>query len=368
LSFFDEADEPSVAPRTAPRRRRPTGSGRRPPTDQQAILIRRAIAAGAILIVLILIVIGVHSCQVNAKISSLKNYGNHVATLAQESVATGSNLFKQLQSNTAASGGAQALQQQIDETRLSADNQLKSAQNLDVPSEMNKAHQYLVFAFQKRRDGIANIADNIQPALGNTANRDAINRIATEMARFYASDVDYKDYAVPLMIGVLKANNIAVGGSNGVPIESSQFLPDLGWLDPNTVAQRLGSSVSTPSGKPTPGTHGHSLDSVAVGGTTLTDGGSATLPTSPPPTFTFNFTNSGQNTEHNVKLKVSVGGTNISATTVVPQTSAGQSATGNVKLPSSPPAGTYNVTATVEPVPGEKTTSNNSQTYSITFQ
>jgi hypothetical protein len=188
------------------------------------------------------------------------------------------------------------------------------------------------------------------------------------MARFYASDVIYKDYAVPEMVGVLKDNGIAVGGANGVPIEGGQFLSDLGWLTPALVAQKLGAQVTTPSGKPAPGPHGHSLDSVSVGGTTLDSTTTNTLPSSPPPTFTFHFTNSGQSTEHNVKLKVAVAGTNLSAETTVAQTTAGQSATGDVKLPSSPPAGTYSVTATVESVPGEKNAANNSQTYQITFQ
>jgi hypothetical protein len=173
------------------------------------------------------------------------------------------------------------------------------------------------------------------------------------------------------MIGALKNAGIAVGGTNGVPIESAQFFPDIGWLDPTTVAQRLGAqtpSTSGGAGKVTPGPHGHSLDSVSVGGTTLQTGTTNTLPASPPPTFTFHFTNSGASTEHNVILKVTIGGTNLSSQTTVAQTTAGQSTTGQVALSSSPPAGTYTVTATVEPVPGEKNTSNNTQTYQVTFQ
>jgi len=66
LSFFDETDEPTIAPRTTTRRRRPPagggrrppgGAGRRPPSDQQAIQIRRAVAAAAILIVLMAVLV-----------------------------------------------------------------------------------------------------------------------------------------------------------------------------------------------------------------------------------------------------------------------------------------------------------------------
>ncbi len=64
--------------------------------------------------------------------------------------------------------------------------------------------------------------------------------------------------------------------------------------------------------------------------------------------------------------KVTVNG--ISGQTVVPQTQAGQATTCNVQLSSSPPAGSYTLTATVSPVPGEKNTSNNTLTFPVTFQ
>ena len=62
---------------------------------------------------------------------------------------------------------------------------------------MKGAQQNVMLAFQMRRDGIEQIASNIQEALGTSTSRDAINSIAAQMARFYASDVVYKDYADP---------------------------------------------------------------------------------------------------------------------------------------------------------------------------
>src|ERR1700694_2104102 len=235
LSFFDEADEPSVTPRTAPRRRRPSGPGGRPPTDQQAILIRRAIAAGVILVLLILIVVFERSCQQSARISGLKDYANNVSSIEQQSVNTGKAFFAQLDKGASA-GGPQALTTSINDSRVTANNQLTKARSLSVPDEMRGAHVDFLLALQMRVDGIANIATQIQPALGTTASKDAVNRIAAEMARFYSSDVVYKDYTVPQMIAALKNAGIAVGGINGVPIESGQFFPDLTWLTPSGVA------------------------------------------------------------------------------------------------------------------------------------
>jgi hypothetical protein len=331
-------------------------------------MIRRAIAAGVILVVLILIIVFVHSCQQSARISALKDYANNVASLEKQSVQTGSTFFRQLQSGTSAGASAQTIENQINDTRVQAQSQFAAARRLNVPDEMKAPQQNLLQTLQMRLDGIGNIATQIQPAFGKTVSKDALNRIAAEMARFYASDVLYKDYAVPLMVSQLRSAGIAVGGINGIPIEGGQFLTNLGWLTPTTVATLLNTSVSTPGGKPTPGTHGHSLDSVSVNGTTLQPNASNTLPRTPTPTFTFHFTNSGQNTEHNVVLKILIPSAHISAQSVVAQTSAGQSTTGTVALSSSPPAGSYSVTATVEPVLGEKNTSNNSQVFQITFQ
>jgi hypothetical protein len=367
LSFFDEVDEPPAATRTQPRRRRPSGGGRRPPSDRQAIQVRRAVAAAAILIVLILIVVGVHSCQISQRNSALKDYNNNVGSLIQQSDQTSTQLFRELSSG-GGSANANNLQNQLNETRVGADNQLTKVKSLSVPDEMRGAHQDVVLTFQMRRDGIEQIAARIQEALGTSTNRDALNSIAAQMARFYASDVVYKDYAIPLIIGAFKSAGIGVGGSNGQAIETGQFLPDLQWLQPTFVASKIGARAATPTGKPAPGLHGHSLDSVSVGGNTLQTGSTNTIARTPPPAFTFHFTNGGQNNENNVVLKITISGSSISGQTVVPQTTAGQSTTGQVTLSSSPPAGSYTVTATVQPVPGEKNSSNNTLTFPVTFQ
>jgi hypothetical protein len=362
LSFFDEADEP----RTPPRTRRPSGTGRRPPADQQAIQIRRAVAAVAILVVIILLVIGIHSCQVSQRNSSLRDYNHNVSSLIGTSDQIGSQLFTELTSG-GGSRNATNLQTQLYQTSHAADSELSKAKAIDVPSEMKGAQQNLLLALSLRRDGISDIALNIQQALGTTASTTAVSNIAGDMARFLASDVVYKAEAAPMIASALHGAGIVVG-PNGETIASGQFLPSISWLAPDFIRSTLGASAPTPTGKPAPGLHGHALDSVSVGGTTLQTGSTNTIPASPPPTFTANFTNGGQNTETNVVVKVSVSGTSISAQTVVPQTTAGQHATAQVQLPSSPPPGTYTVTVTVQPVPGEKNIANNTLSFPVQVQ
>jgi hypothetical protein len=330
--------------------------------------VRRAVAAAALVIVIVLISLGVHSCQVSAANSALKDYTNNVSSLISQSNQDGAQLFKVLSSG-AGSSSAISLQNQIDQTRTTADTVLARAKSLSVPDSVKTADQNLLLALQIRVDGITNIGKEIQPALGTSATSDAINAIAAETARLYASDVLYKDYTAPEIVSALHAAGIDVGGTNGETLNDGQFVPDVEWLVPHFVAIELHVTLpGTPSGKVAPGLHGHSLDSVSVAGTTLQTGSTNTIPAKPAPTFTLNFTNGGTNNESNVVCKVTVTGASASGQKIVPETTAGQHASCQVTLTSSPAPGTYTVEATIEKVPGEKNLSNNSLSFPVTFQ
>jgi hypothetical protein len=368
VSFFDEPEETRTAPRTGPRRRRPTGGGRRRgPATQQAILVRRLILAAIVVVVIILIAVLVNSCEVSARNSALKDYNNSVASLNAQSVNTSQSFFRTLSGPTS---DPTALQTSLAQSLSDATSQLGKAKGLSVPDEVKGAQQNFVSALQERADGIRNIAGQVQPALQSQTAQDAVNSIASDMARFYSSDVLYKDYTVPEIIGALRAAGITVGGLGGQQINSGQFLPSISWLDPQTIAQQLHVSLpSTKSNKPVaPGLHGHQLNSVSVGGTTLQTGSANAIPASPAPTFTLSFANTGDNTETNVKCRVTVAGSKISGQTNVPQTTAHESTQCTVTLNGIPPKGSQQLTATIVPVPGEKTTSNNSLTFPVDFQ
>jgi hypothetical protein len=109
------------------------------------------------------------------------------------------------------------------------------------------------------------------------------------------------------------------------------------------------------------------MQSCSVNGTPLVAGGTNTLPTNPPPTFSCSFTNDGQNNETNVVVKVQVSGTSASGQAITPQTQPGHQYTVQAQLSSAPPAGSYTVTAKVEKVPGETSTTHNTLTFPITF-
>jgi hypothetical protein len=330
--------------------------------------VRRAVAGVVILLVVILLVLGIHSCQVSARNSSLRNYNNNVASLIQSSDNTSQQLFGLLSPSSSATD-AQGLTNQLDQARVAADQTLSKARGLDVPSEMSAAQDHLLLLLTMRRDGIGGIANQIERALSSSTSAEAVNKIAAEMARFYGSDVVYKNYTATEIASALNAAGIAVGPPNGETIDPGQFLPDISWLLPAYIAGKLGASApATTTGPIAPGTHGHSLDSVSVNGTTLQTGSTNTISRTPPPAFTLNITNSGQNNETNVVLDCSVTGTGDTGRVVVPSTTSGHSSSAQVTLKSSPPAGSYTVVCKVEKVPGEKNLANNTLSFPVTFQ
>ena len=330
-------------------------------------MVRRAIAVAAVVIVIVLIAVGVNSCESSARKSALQDYANNVSSLISRSTANSRALFGVLSSGVNSSNATSA-QNQINQALGSARKVLSDAHGLGAPDSARTANANLLLALQMRVDGITNIATEIQPAVGSAVNRDAVNAIAAQMARFYASDVLYKSYTAPAIVSALHANGIAVGGSNGETVNGDQFLPDVQWLTPSFVASELGATLPSAShGKVAPGLHGHVLNSVAVNGSTLQSGATNTVAATPPPTFTLSFTNGGTNNETSVHCEVSVTGAGATGQKIVPETFAGKPASCAVTLTSSPAAGTYNVVATIEKVPGETNLKNNTLTFPVTF-
>ena len=329
--------------------------------------MRRLVLAGVVVVAIILIAVLVNSCEVSARNSALKDYNNSVASLNAQSVNTGRSFFGALSGPT---GDPTSLQNSLAQSLSDATKQLGRAKDLSVPDEVKGAQQNFVSAMQERVDGIRNIANEVPAALQSQTAQNAVSSIAADMARFYSSDVLYKDYTVPEIIGALRAAGITVGGLGGQQINSDQFLPSISWLDPQTVANQLHVTLpSTAQNKPVaPGLHGHQLNSVSVGGTQLQTGSTNTIPASPAPTFTLSFANTGQNTETNVSAAVTIAGSKVSGQTNVPQTTAGETTTCQVTLNGIPPKGSHQVTATIVPVRGEKNTSNNSLTFPVDFQ
>jgi hypothetical protein len=369
LSFFDdEGDEPRTTagrPRSPMGGAGPLGGGL---ADRQTLMVRRGVALAVAVVLLILIVLGIGSCLSAHKHDALVSYNSDVTTLAHESQDQVSRpLFAAL--GRARSRSPQDLQTTLSELHITAQEQAQHARSISVPSEMNAPQRYLLLTLDFRAEAIDKIARNILTAfVPRTAEAsDAVSRIAGETQVFLASDVVYSQRVAPLIAQVLQDNGI-----KSQTVASSQFLPDLGWLDPNTVRSRLGAPGSAAATGPVaPGLHGHALDGVSIGNNTLASPPAVNHPTGAAnPTFTVKLTNGGSNDETNVKVDITVtgGGKTLTATKTIDKTTAGQST--SVDIPLGQPVPTrvpLKVTAFVEPVPGEKNVANNKGTFTVIF-
>ncbi len=361
MSFLDETDEP----RGARRRRRPPSRGAQ---DDPALRTRRLVALGVVLLLLLLVVLGIKGCVSASKKDSLRAYNRSVGSLIRDSDAqVGVPLFRLLSS----SAGKQPtdVQNSVNQLKVVAEQEVARAQRLDIPGEAKAAQGNLLLGLELRRDGVGRIAQLLQPALAHTAGAAAaLNEIAGQMRAFDASEVLYTVRVIPQVAKALDDAGIPRGGT-GEPLQTTHFLPTLAWLDQTYVATQLGSG-GPKGGKPAPGMHGHALQSVSVGTTTLQTGATTPLPVDPALTFAVKFQNGGENVESNVGVKVVVTPTTgkaIPVTKTVPRTAANQVVTAEVPLGQAPPAGQAKVTVTVNPVPGEKATDNNRQDFTVTF-
>jgi hypothetical protein len=325
-------------------------------------------------------VILVKGCVDNRREAALKDYNRSVRTLVEQSRSEVARQFFDTLGG-ATSGEPTQVQEAINQLRVRADEELSQAERLDPPDAMAGAQTNLELVLSLRRDGVAKIADEIQTALGGTAGAGtAVDAIAGQMQAFNASDVVYSQRVAPLLLKGLKDDDIAAsydGTAGEQVLPYASFLPDenggISWMSPDYVAQQLGavSSNGRPSGTPSPGLHGHQLDSVSVNGVDLTTAGSNRIAATPPPTFVVSFTNGGENDETNVKVIVEITGSGspIRAQAIVPTTTAGGSATANVTLRASPStSGAATIRVTIAQVLGEETTDNNTASYPALFE
>jgi hypothetical protein len=369
LSFFDEGDQPTRAQTRAARPRRPATDARGPaPPDRQTARMRQAVGLGAIIIVLILVVLGFKGCLDSRKDNALKDYNRNVTAVIDDSDNNVGKPF--FQHMSAGSRNSQDLGVQINQLRLAAEDDVKRAKGFSVPGDMKAVQRNLELVLNLRAEGLQKIADQIPSALGRGQTSEAaINKIATEMGAFMASDVVYQSRVTPLIGDVLKDNGI-----NGQTIASSQFMRDIGWLAPQTVANGLGKSAGgtgTSSGQVAPGLHGHSLDSTSVGTVTLqpeAPGVTNRVAAGANPAVTVKFTNGGVNDETNVKVSINLkgGGKNINQTKTIDQTKAGTTSTVNIPIGQTPPIGEVTtLTVSIAKVPGETKLTNNKSSYTI---
>lgn len=317
------------------------------------------------MVLLIVIVLLVNGCLKSQHTQALKEYNRDVSRLATESDEQVSRpLFSSL--TDAASKSALNVEVQVDQLRIQAQNQATQAKDLSVPGAMAAAQRDLALVMNLRVEGLTKVAALLPTALGGQS-KQASTLIAGDMEIFLASDVAYSQRVAPLI-----QQNLTSNGIHGLSTATSNFLPNIGWLEPATVLARLtGQPVNgAQNSAVSPGTHGSALVGVSVGTTALqpeptlnhvSGGGS--------PTFTVVAENAGTANETNVKVEVTVtaGGKQYKASHVINSAAAGAKVNVEIPVTGIPLGVASKIEANIEAVPGETNTENNKNTYLAIF-
>lgn len=334
-------------------------------TDRQTLMVRRSVAAGGGLIALIVLVLLLRGCLDARKERAFRDYVRDVGALVQESDQESSALFELL-----SGGGGSDVDVQISLDGFAAESStlVNRARGTDRPDELGAAQSSLVEALSFRSDGIRGIA----VALPNTIaaeqdSRQGTRTIAREMQKFLASDVIYAQRVIPKLAEALREQDLA---DEQLPV--SQFLPEVDWLLPQTVADRVGrlGGATAPDQEAAPGLHGNGLAGVTLGGQALAAGTQPTIQAGSDLMLSVQVANQGENTETDVNVKITIGqgGDAIRLEKALDSIAAGETKPVEIPITEQPPTGqNVEIKVEVEPVPGEEKTDNNSETYSAIF-
>ena len=345
-------------------------SGVAAPPDARTARRRQIVVVAGILLLLILLALLTRGCLDTRADNAIKDYNRAIAGIVRESdTQVGAPFFQLL--NEGGGESPQDLATAISGYRVTAQQQLERARALEVPDEMVEAHRAALMGFELRRDGLDSIAQKIRPALGDEGDAadEALTGIASQMAAFLASDVIWQTRVTPLIKSTLDAREI--GGQDVAATRN--FLQGVDWLEEETVAERLGQSLSgggTGEEEPAPGLHGTGIESVRAGDITLQPGAANRIPLSTE-ALTVAFTNQGESDELDVDVVVEIQpetGDPIRVRRTVDTVAQGQTAEVSLPLETKPPAGQpVTITATVRPVRGEEKTDNNELEYQAAF-
>ena len=357
MSFLDPSDD---RPRQGAQRRARSAA---PAADRQALLRRRAVAGAAGLAVVLALLFALKGCLNARKERAFKDYVRDVDALVQESRQQSDGFFALLRQP-----GNQSpvdLQHSVNGFRVQADQVVERAQDADRPDEFAPAQRFLVDSLEFRRDGLRGIARELPAALGDQERREPTARIAGHMQAFLVSHVLYDRRVVPALRAPLVEERLL----HQVTVPASRFLPDLSWLRPATVAQRIG-QIRGGGEAAGPGPHGTGLGTVTVGGQTLNAGAPARVAVAPNLAFAVQVHNQGGSPESDVAVTVAITGAGnpIELEATIDQLPTGGSKTVMIPLPQAPPAGRpVTVNVAVAPVPGERKVDNNRGSFPVVF-
>jgi hypothetical protein len=371
FDFFDEPETEEATERVRTPRRPPPSGPRRPVRTPQGLIpmLRLAGLIAFLILAAVLLVVGIRSCASSSKHDKYQAYIVDVRSIAQRSDQIG----KLLNQTLSATGIKETdLESKISGLAVQQQQVVAQATQLNPPGPLRVEQAHLIEVLKLRASGLSRLADAFrQTATAKDANTSG--RLIADQARLLAaSDVNWDFYfREPTRLELAHQNITDIGG---VPDSNIFSNPDLASTQAMAdVWRRVHGAATggTPGGK-----HGSALVSVTAlpDGKRLNPGGAASdneITASTDLAFQVAVMNSGnfQETNVGVTLTIQKSPKSIVKRMKIDVINTGQTKT--VTFTNIDINGLFGLPTTVkvdvQPVPGEKTTTNNSAEYRVIF-
>jgi hypothetical protein len=374
FDFFDEP-ETQEAPGRERTLRRPLGGGPREPGGPRRPIrpaagftpLARLVAlvAFAILIV-VLLVFWVQSCQEDQKRDSYRSYLESVAAVARDSERVGRELNDVLTTPGIKPADLdKQLSGLVQQQRISAN----GVRELDPPGPLRPANANLAEALQFRVNGLEGLAAEFRNTRTTKDAAAAGALLAAQAQRLVASDVIWDDLFKTPTIAQLRQEDVS-----GIEVPDSNFVqtPDLASTRSMVpIWQRINGTPAT-GGAAGAGLHGTNIVSVKVqpGGQTLSASAENTIVASTDLAFAVAVQDSGDNQEVKIEVTLTIqqSPTPVTKKQTIDLINPDETKTVVFRdFPSIDFGELRTLRIDVDPVPGEKNTSNNSAEYKVIF-
>jgi hypothetical protein len=372
FDFVDDQTQETTPP-SRPGGRPPTGDGPpprgprgpqfRPPHGYTPLLRLAGLVALAVLVV-VLLAVWVQGCAGDDQQTTYGDYLTDVGAVGKDSATIGADLatllttpgLAQAELETQLSGFVQ--QQQLDVQR---------ARDIDPPGPLTPSHLGAIEALEMRVNGLQGMLATFR-ATQDTQNATAAGqRLAAEGQRLEASDVVWKDLFQAAAQETMTAEDV-----DGLTAPPSVFVENVDLYTARSMSsiwQRIhgASTGGTPGGL-----HGNQLAYTEVNpaGVQLSTSTETKITISTDLSFEVGVTNSGENQEVGVKVKLTIpgGASPITKTGTIDVIDPGETKTVTfADFPDFPFGENTTVQVEVQPVPGETNTGNNSAEYPVVF-
>jgi hypothetical protein len=361
FDFFDEPETREATEAERPRRRGPRPPVR-PPAGLTPLLRLIGLISFAILIV-VLLVFWVNSCREDARKDAYRDYVADVTVLARDSQGLGRNLNTLL---TSRGQTQREIVQELEGLAQTQEQQTSQAEDLDPPGPLRPQQRELIEAFQLRVSGLRGMAGAFrQTAASQNADR-AGRLLADQTRRLTASDIVWDDLFKDPAADELERQDI-----RGVAVPDSNFVrnPDIATTSSMAAIWQRIRGASTGGGSCTPRGTGI-VRTVALPARQELSRSSLNTVNTENLAFAVTIENSGcaQEVRVPVTLTIQKSPTPIVERQTIDIIDPDEQKTLNFRIEDTPPfTERTSVSVEVDPVPGERTTNNNTYEYPVIF-